>query len=66
MKYQNRASTLRMMMETDAITDAGSHTHKNSLFKTNQPRWLKNAPMLMGETAIGVQVKKYRSWTTAG
>ena len=50
-----------MMMEIAAIKDAGSHTHKNSLFKTNQPRLLKNAPMLMGDTAIGVQGKKYRS-----
>jgi len=48
-------------METAAITDAGSHTHKNSLFKTNQPRWLKNAPMLIGDTAIVVQGKKYFS-----
>ena len=43
------------------MTDTGNHTHKNSLFKTNQPLLLKNAPMLMGDTAIGVQGKKYRS-----
>jgi hypothetical protein len=50
-----------MMVDTTVIMDTGSRTHKSSLFKTNQPRLLKNAAIPMGDTSIGVQGKKYLS-----
>jgi len=50
-----------MAIETAVRMDAGSHTHINSLFKTDHPHLLKNALIPMGETAIGVKGKKYLS-----
>ena len=59
--HQNRTLTFRIAVETTARMNAGNHTHINSLFKTSQPRLLKNALIPIGETAIGVQGKKYLS-----
>ena len=39
----------------------GSQIHSNSFFKTDPPRGLKNDLILIGETWMGVQGRKYRS-----
>ena len=41
------------------INNEGSHIHKSSLFITMKPHLLKKAKILMGETMIGLQGKKY-------
>ena len=38
----------------------GSQIHSNSFFKTDHPRELKKDFILIGETWIGVQGRKYR------
>ena len=42
-------------------TAAGSQIHTSSLDMTSRPRWLKNAPIPIGETTIGRQRKQYRA-----
>jgi hypothetical protein len=50
-----------MILHRRTRTRPGSQIQTNSLFSTDHPRELKKDFMLIGETRIGVQGKKYRS-----
>jgi hypothetical protein len=50
-----------MILANTRIIKEGIQIHKSSFLKTDQPHWLKKNWMLMGETLMGVQGKKYLS-----
>ncbi len=53
------AATIRTSDEKITIKEEGSQIHKSSLLITMKPHLLKKAKILIGETMIGLQGKKY-------